>query len=237
MSRQALNLAEELSHPYSLGFALFFAAVLHKRRRETQRARERADAAIALASEQGFVRWWAGAMIMRGWALAEQGAREEGIAEIRQGLDKWRAMGGELGLPHLLSALAEAYGKGGQVEEGVRMLTEALALAHKNEEHRYESELYRLKGELLLRQCEGRAGTHPAALEAESCFRRALDIARYQQAKSLELRAVMSLSRLWQQQAKAMEARQMLVGIYSWFTEGFDTPDLQEARALLEVLA
>jgi TOMM system kinase/cyclase fusion protein len=234
---QALTLAEELSHPYSLGFALFFTAVLHKRRRDIQLVRERADAAIALASKQGFVRWWAGAMIMRGWTLAEQGAREEGIAEIRQGLDMWRAMGGELGLPHLLSTLAEVYGKGGQIEEGMRMLTEALALAHKNEEHRYEPELYRLKGELLLRQCEDRAGTHSAATESEACFRRALDIARYQQAKSLELRAVMSLSRLWQQQAKNMEARHMLAGTYSWFTEGFNTPDLQEARDLLEVLA
>jgi DNA-binding winged helix-turn-helix (wHTH) protein/class 3 adenylate cyclase/tetratricopeptide (TPR) repeat protein len=235
-SREALTLAKESSHAYSLGYALFYAAVLHKRRRETQLVRELAEAVIAFASERGFIRWLAGGMILRGWTLAEQGAEEQGIAQIREGLRMWQDMGGELGLPHLLSTLAEVYGKVGRVEEGLRMLGQALATAHRNNEHRYESEFYRLKGELLLRQSAGRIGPHTSSTEAEAYFHQALDVARHQQAKSLELRAVMSLSHLWQKQGKHVEARLMLESSYSWFTEGFDTPDLQEAKALLEAL-
>jgi class 3 adenylate cyclase len=165
-SQEALALAQDLSHAYSLGFALFFAAVLHQRRREAQAARERAEAVIALANEYGFGRWLGGGMIMRGWALTEQGAAEEGIAEIRQGLGMWRAMGIEQGVPHLLSTLAEAYGRTGQTEEALNVLAEALTIAHKNEEHRYESELYRLKGELLRRPAQTLRNPHTASTEA-----------------------------------------------------------------------
>ncbi len=147
-----------------------------------------------------------------------------------------------------LALLAEAYGKAGQVEEGLTVLAEALAAVDKNGERMYEAELYRLKGELSLQsgvrspKSEITSPQHPAPssqaeAEAESCFLKAVEIARQQQAKLLELRAVMSLSRLWQQQGKKAEARQMLVEIYGWFTEGFDTKDLQEAKALLEELA
>jgi predicted ATPase len=229
-SREALSLAQELSHAYSHGFALHFAALFHYSCREVQLVRERTEAAIALSREQGFVRWLGGGMIMRGWALAEQGAVEEGIAQLRQGLSIWRDMGGELGLPHFFAMLADACGKRGQTEEVLCLLDEALAAGNRNEERRYEAELYRLKGEILLQQAI------PDEQQAETCFRHALDLARHQQAKSLELRAVMSLSRLWQRQGKRDAAHWLLTEIYHWFTEGLDTPDLQAARALLDAL-
>jgi predicted ATPase len=146
-------------------------------------------------------------------------------------MDTWRTIGTDLAKTHLLFRLAEAYGRGGQAAEGLRLLDEALAVVHKTAEGYFEAEIYRLKGELLLQQVAGSEG------EAETCFRKALNVARRQEAKSLELRAAMSLSRLWQRQGKREEARQLLAGSYSWFTEGFDIPDLLEAKALLEALA
>ena len=184
----ALTLAQELSHPFSLAFALAFAAWLHQLRREGQAAQERAAATIALATEQGFPFWEAWGTILRGWALAEQGQSAEGIAQMRQGIAAWRATGAELQLPYYLALLAEAYGKAGQAEEGLRVLAEALTAVHKTGERQHEAELYRLKGELLLQQATGSDD------EAETCLHQALDIARHQQAKSLELRAAMSLS-------------------------------------------
>jgi predicted ATPase len=177
-------------------------------------------------------------MIFRGWALAQryaesaagQGPGGEGIAQLQQGLAAWRATGAEALRPYYLALLAEALERGGQVEEGLQLLAEALAMAHDTGECRWNAELHRFKGEFLL--------ARPAAqhAEAEACFRQALDIARRQQAKSWELRAAISLSRLWQQQGKCDEARQLLAPIYGWFTEGFDTADLQGAKALLEAL-
>ncbi len=155
---------------------------------------------------------------------------------MRQGLDAQRATGAEVGRPCLLALLAEAYGKVGQAEEGFAVLAEALAIVHKNGERWYEAELYRLKGELTLAQSSVQS-LESRVKEAEECFHKAIEIAHRQQAKSLELRAVMSVSRLWQQQGKKDEARQMLAEIYGWFTEGFDTKDLQEAKALLEELS
>jgi predicted ATPase len=141
-----------------------------------------------------------------------------------------------LGWPCWLYLLAQAYGKTGQVEAGLRALDEALAALHKSGERRWEAELYRLTGELLLRQPVGAGVKHVSIEEAETCFRQAIDIAHRQYAKSLEVQAVMRLSRLWRQQGKRDEARQLLAEIYGWFTEGFDTADLQEAKALLEDL-
>jgi predicted ATPase len=168
---------------------------------------------------------------LQGWVLAEQRHVEEGIAQIRQGLALCRAAGAELWTPISLAWLAAAYAKVGQVEEGLTVLAEALTLVDKTEARVNEPGLYMLKGWLLL----ARSGENQA--EAEGCFRQAIDIARRQSAKSLELRAVMSLSQLWQKQGKKDEARQMLAKIYGWFTEGFDTKDLQEAKALLDVLS
>jgi predicted ATPase len=186
---------------------------------------------MTLCSEQGFEEWVVYGRILRGWALIAQGRAEEGIAQMCEGLGAWGAMGVELYRTYQLAQLAEAYGKVGQVDEGRRVLGEALAVVHNTGRRFYEAELYRLKGELLL----ARSAAHRA--EAEACFQRALDVARRQQAKSLELRAAMSLSRLWQQQGKRTEAYELLAPIYGWFTEGFDTADLQEAKALLETLA
>jgi len=198
---------------------------------------------IALASEQGFPHWSAGGTFLRGWALAEQGQGEEGIAQMRQGIAAWQALGVEqLGQPFVL--LAEVCGKAGQTEEGLHLLASALAEVQKSGERWWEAELYRIKGELTLQQSKVQSPKSPAPstqhpapnTQAEACLLKAIELARRQSAKSLELRAVMSLSRLWQQQGKTEEARQQLAEIYGWFTEGFDTSDLQEAKVLLQEL-
>ena len=151
------------------------------------------------------------------------------MAQMRQGIDAQQAIGVGVARAEYRARLAEAYGRIDQVEEGLHLLAEALALVDKGD-FWYEAELHRIKGELLLRQAI------PDAPQGEACFQQALAVARRQQAKSYELRAAMSLSRLWQQQGKHAEARELLAPIYGWFTEGFDTPDLQEAKALLEDL-
>jgi predicted ATPase len=200
-----------------------------------QAAREEAEAAIALSIEHGFPLFYAEGTFLRGWALVQQGQTKEGIAQMRQGITAFRAAGAELSLSSHTASLVETYLKMGQTEEGFAALAEALAMVDKNGERMVEAELYRLKGELTL-QSEVQ-GSQSKVEEAEECFHKAIDIAREQSAKSLELRAVMSLSRLWQQQGKKEEARQMLAEIYAWFTEGFDTADLKEAKTLLEELA
>ncbi len=153
------------------------------------------------------------------------------IAQMCQGLVAYRATGAEIHRPYFLGLLAEAYGKVGQPEEGLTVLVETLETVNKTEERNWEAELHRGKGELLLMQQGQKVG------EAEECFRQALDTARRQQAKSFELRAALSLGRLWARQGKRKEARELLTGIYSWFTEGIDTPDLVDARALLDDLS
>jgi predicted ATPase len=227
--QDALTLAQQLAHPFMLAHALAFAARLHLSRREGQLTRERAEAAFALAAEHKIAFYLAHGTIFRGRALVEQGQGTEGIAQIRQGLAAYRATGagGDL-LP--LALLAEAYGKVGQPEEGLLVLREAQAELTKG--WRYcEAELYRLNGELLL----GISADNYA--EAETCFHQALNIACHQQAKSLELRAAVSLSRLWQRQGKRAAAHELLAAIYGWFSEGFETADLREAKVLLEALA
>jgi class 3 adenylate cyclase/predicted ATPase len=246
--REALALAQGLFHPPSLTLALLFAAWLHQLRREGQTVRERAEAMIALCTEQGFAWWLAQGAILRGWALAEHGQGEEGIVQIRQGLAAWRVTGAELSGPHYLALLTEAYEKVARTEEGLVVLAEALVAANNTGERWYEAELYRLKGQLTLQKFQVSGSTfrveeslessvQSLGSEAEEYFLKAIDIARRQSAKSLELRAVMSLSRLWMRQGKKEEARQMLAEIYDWFTEGFDTADLQEAGVLLEELS
>jgi predicted ATPase len=235
-SHEAITLAQELSHPYSLSFALQFTADLHQFRREWHLAQERAEAAMALSAEQGFAQALSQAAIRRGWALAEQGQGEEGIAQIRQGLTGYRETGAKLTGPYFLALLAEAYGRGGHVAEGLRAVAEALAAVDKTGEHFYEAELYRLEGILTL-QSKVQSPRSKVEKDVEESFHKAIEIARQQQAKSWELRATMSLARLWQQQGKRAEAHEMLSAIYGWFTEGFDTKDLQEAKALLDELA
>jgi predicted ATPase len=228
---EAVTLAQQSAHPFSLSFVLSFAAVFHQLRREGRATQERAEAAMSLATEQGFPLWVAYSSIPRAWALAHQGQAKEGIEQIHRGLTAWRATGAEIHRPYFLMLLAEANGTIGQPEAGLTVLAEALTLVDKSGERWYEPELYRLTGALLLQQ----SADHHA--EAQACFYQALAVARPQQAKSFELRAAMSLSRLWQQQGKRGDARELLAPVYGWFTEGFDTADLQEAKALLEALA
>jgi len=196
-------------------------------RGELELTEERSQELISISTEQGFPQWSAWGKIMLGWALAEQGRGDEGIVEVCQGLASRRAEGSEVARPYFLSLLAEAYGKVDQAEEGLKVVAEALGAVDKGGERSFESELNRLKGELLLALCEENQA------EAETCFRRAIDIASQQSAKSLELRASMSLSRLLQRKGKSEEARLMLSEIYGMFKEGFDTADLIEARELL----
>jgi predicted ATPase len=221
-SHAALALAEELSYPYSLAHALSLSAIFHQFRREAPAVQARAEAALALSTERGFSYWIAVGTMLKGWASVEQGQAEAGLALMRQGESAWRALGIEVGRHYLLALLAESYGKAGQAAEGLRVLAEILPVTS-GVGRWWEAELYRLKGKLL-----------PVGAEAEACFGRAIQVARQQGARSLELRAAMSLSRLWQREGKAAEARQTLAEIYSWFTEGFDTADLQAARALLD---
>jgi len=229
-SQEAFILAQQQAHPFSLVYALAFTAFLRQSRRDKHAAQAQAEATIGLATEQGFAFRRASGIIVRGWALTAQGRAEEGILQIRQGLAAYRATGAEVGCTYYLALLAEAYGHSGQAETGLRVLAEALAAVHQTGERFYEAELYRLQGELLL------ARSTCQTAEAEICFHQALDIAHRQEAKSLELRAAMSLSRLWQRPDKRAAAHQLLVRIYGWFTEGFDTADLQEAKALLAEL-
>jgi predicted ATPase len=242
---ETLSLAQKLSHYHSQAMALNHTALHYQLRREGRAVQERAEAAITLSSEQGFPFWAAQGTLFRGWALTEEGRSEEGIIQIRQGLAAWRATGAELVRPYFLALLAEAYGNVGQIEEGLAALADALAQVEETGERFYEAELHRLKGELSLKSAvrsPQSTVTNPRPLtpdpqgEAEVCFHQAIAIARRQSAKSLELRAVISLSRLWQQQGKRQEAHELLAEIYGWFTEGFDTKDLQEAKTLLEEL-
>jgi len=249
---EALTLVQDLARPHGLAMALTSSGWLHQFRREGQAAQARAEAAIALSIEQGFAHLLAVGTSQRGWALTQQGQEEEGIMQLRQGLAASRATGQELYLSCPLALLAEAYGNTGQPKEGLAVLAEALAMVNKTGERYYEAELYRIKGELTLQNGArdwglGAGSPSPQApslkpqtpkevvREAEEYFLKAITIAQKQQAKSLELRAVISLSRLWQQQGRQKQARKLLAEIYGWFTEGFDTKDLQEAKALLEV--
>jgi predicted ATPase len=210
--------------------ALSEAFIIHQSRREVQAAQERAEAVIRLSSEYGFPLTLAQGTIYRGWALAMLGQGEEGIAQMRQGLAALRATGAEVGRPYYLLLLAMGYINTGQAEEGLSVVAEAVDAVHKTGERGSEAGLYVLKGWLLLMRSVGNLA------ETEACFLQAADIARRLRAKSLELLAAMSLARLWQQQGKKDEARQVLAEVYNWFTEGFDTAGLQEAKALLEAL-
>jgi predicted ATPase len=207
------------------------AAVVAQYCRDVLTVHEHAEAAVALSTEQGFPLWLAYGTSLRGWALAMQGQGEEGTAQVREGIAAWRATGAVILVPYLCTVLAEVYDHLGHTADGLQVLAEAHTLVEQHEERFWEAEACRLRGVLLLRQ----PGTSQA--EAEAWLQRALDVARRQQAKSLELRAAMSLSRLWQQQGKHAEAHQLLAEIYGWFTEGFDTADLQEAKALVAALA
>jgi predicted ATPase len=175
---------------------------------------------------------------MIGWTLVERGQVAEGIEQIRQSMSAYRATGSDLGRSSYLVLLAGAYDKAGEAEAGLTALAGAMTAVEQNRICFNEAEIYRLKGELLLRRATGTSGAPAGPCpEAEACMQQALNVARRQGAKSLELRAAMSLSRLWRQQGRRQAARRLLAGIYGRFTEGFRTLDLREAKALLDELA
>jgi predicted ATPase/class 3 adenylate cyclase len=225
-----LTLAEELSHPVSLAHALRYALMVHLCRREALAMQEPAETLLALASEQNFADYSGLGMFMQGWAQTQRGQNEAGFAVMRQGLASRRATGRKREESNLIAVLAEALGKTGSAEEGLRSLNQALAVGADSGMAFWEAELHRLTGELLLCRSAG------SRAEAEASYNQAIAVARRQQAKSLELRAATSLARLWQGQRKHAEARELLEPVYDWFTEGFDTPDLIAAKELLNAL-
>jgi predicted ATPase/class 3 adenylate cyclase len=229
-SYDSLELARELAHPATVSFALAFAAWFHQDRGERQAVEERVEEGIRLATEKGFALGRANVRFLEGWLVAEGGQWQQGIAQMSNFLiERGRASG--RWTARCAALLADTYRKSGQPAEGLEVLNNALARVDRTDYHYYEAELHRRKGELLLME------SVPATVQAEASFQNALTVARRQSAKSWELRAAMSLSRLWEKQGKREEARQLLAGIYAWFTEGFDTADLKDAKALLNELA
>jgi adenylate cyclase len=230
-SYRAGLLAQDLGHPSNQVAATYCAARLRQLRRDVPETYELAEATIASSSEQGLGYYLSLGTFVRGWARFQQGQHEKAVDDMHRALAARRAVGGEVTRPPFLALLADAYGQMGQAEEGFSLLDEARTLMDKNGQRYYDAELHRFKGELLIAQSADNAA------EAETCFQKALDVARSQQAKSLELRAATGLARLWQSQGKRQEAYGLLQPVYAWFTEGFDTADLKDAKALLDELA
>ncbi len=229
--REMESLSRALSHPPSTALFLVMATMVHYWRREIQTTQERAEALLMISVKQGYSQYRSWGALCQGWAIVEQGGGKAKIRQMRQGLADWQGAGVELAFLMGRGIMAEAYKKVGLVEKGLEVVDEGLMKAEQTEERPEESRLHRLKGELLLMQ------TAPDEQQAEICFRQALEIDRRQGAKLPELQAAMSLCRLWQTQGKKEEAKRLLSEIYGWFTEGFDTADLKDAKALLEELS
>ena len=226
--RESFALARATTDPTELKWPLIFGALLHQHRREPERCLELSDQTIAHAGEHGLeahARW---GTLLRGWAIAELGAVDEGIALMQESLVAHRAIRQMIIMPYWLALLAELFAKRGEVEKGLATVDEGLGIVRDTFQPFYEAELHRLKGQLFL--------SRPDAPAAEAAFQEALTIARRHEAKSLELRAATSLARLWQRDGKRDEAREVLAPVYSWFSEGFDTPDLRDGKALLDEL-
>jgi adenylate cyclase len=228
-SRAGVAWAEELDHPYTMAFVLWQAATIHIGRGEIQSALAVTDEQVGLSSEQGFVHWQAAGTTTRGWLLTELGQDEQGLAQVRQGRAIMGAIGATAGETDSLTALADAHRNAGRIEEGFAAVEEGLAFAEETGERYCEVQLHRVKGRLLLMQGD--------VTRAEASFQKAVEVAREQEAKSLELLATVDLCRLWQRQGKREDARQALAEIYGWFSEGFDSPYLEDAEALLAELS
>jgi predicted ATPase len=233
-SQEALHLARQVAHPYSLVYALNMLGWLQQCIAGRHSTREFADATTTLAAEYGFPFWQAQGTILLGKTLCQHGQVDAGLLAMQQGIQVYQTTGAVLLRPFFLAHLAEAYAQADNPAAGVAALAEALTLIDKTGEHWWAAELYRLRGELLL---HAECGVRQAALSAEACFQQALDIARQQQARALELRAATGLSRLWRQQGKLATARQVLADVYSQFSEGFDTADMLAASEQLNTLA
>jgi class 3 adenylate cyclase/tetratricopeptide (TPR) repeat protein len=231
-TRQGLFLAQQLAHPYTLAFAHYATALNFFFRREADDVLKQIDASLALGREHDFPVWIAWGAFLRGWSLAMQGQIVEGLSEIHEVWDSYQEMIDDSTRPTAFVILAELYALTNRASEGLQAMVELLALVEKTGGRFWEAEIYRLKGELHLVSNEPQQKT----AEAEVCFHQALGVARRQHAKSWELRAATSLARLWQQQGKRQAAYDLLTPVYGWFTEGFDTADLKDARALLDEL-
>jgi predicted ATPase len=242
---ETVDIARRINHPFTLAYAYGTAALAHQLRRDIAQVSATATAGIVISRQQGFPHFEGFAEAMSGWALVQEGQIEDGIKHLSQGANGWASQGSDLWRPYWLALLAEAYQKGGQAREATDTLTEAAKIAARTDETFYLAELHRLKAEFRLRddfQTATFAADQPPAVhakyaEAEAGLRQAIETARLQDAKSLELRAVTSLARLFRQLGRHDEARRNLTEIYGWFTEGFNTPDLREAKALLDQLS
>jgi adenylate cyclase len=226
------SLAEELAHPLTLAMTYCFRAVAHQYRRENDAVGKWAAAAMAISSKHGFPQWLGLGRLLEGWAKGAEKYPHQHLQQMVEGLALWRSAGAEGFVPYALGLLAEAYEQENQQEEGLRMVESALEQIERTHERQWEAELHRIRGNLVLLTTSA-----DAADQAETCFRRALDASRRQQAKSLELRAAVSLADLWRRQGKRAEAHDLLAPMLGWFTEGLDTTDLQDARVLLEELS
>ncbi|HEX4945853.1 MAG TPA: protein kinase [Blastocatellia bacterium] len=229
-AQEGLTLAQELGHSYSLTYLLSFLCWLEYFRQDKPAILAMVEQTVALSQEQGFALYELHSTIWQAWGCAQPGQEEAAITLMQQSLASLREKGANIWLPYFQALLAKLSGDAGQAEKGLRLLAAAVAEVQQTGQQQYQAELYRLQGELLLLL------PAPRQIEAMACFHQAIEVARSQQAKSLELRATTSLARLWQRQGKSAEAQQMLTEIYGWFTEGFDTADLRDAKALLEEL-
>jgi predicted ATPase len=229
--QQALAYAKGLEHPYSVAMTLLFAALLSQLQRDREGARTYAEEALQISDEHGLhaIALWC--LLPRGWAAVQTGGVPTGIADIREAMDRRRAFGIGAVWPWFLALLADAQGALGQIDDGLSSLEEALGWVERNDERLYAAEVHRIRGELLLRR------EVPDPVQAKSCFEQAMAVARDQQAKSWELRTATSLARIWLQDNRIEEARTLLSPVYDWFTEGFDTPDLRDAKALLDQMS
>jgi predicted ATPase len=227
-SHAAIAEAQRLAHPPSLASSLVLGAMPLWLAGDDAALDERADQLVAVATEQGFPFWGAAGTIYRGWVKAKNGDVVEGISLLRSGGKAYRATGAEIAVPFFIALFASACEIAGQIEESSTQLDDAMQILERTGERWFAAELNRHKGRLLLRQGHSEA--------AEELYRKALSIAREQEAKLWELRAAVSLARLRRDQGRRAEARDLLAPVYGWFTEGFDTPDLREAKALLDEL-
>ena len=227
-AERALKDAREIGQAASLMFALSHAWLVYLQCRKHAEATAQADA--ALADEKGALFWKAGAMGARGYALAGTGKTVDAVQMLTSGIAAWRSTGSTMWLPLSLSQLASTHADLGQFDDAWRCIGEAMTAVETTKETWFEAEVNRIAGEIALKSPK------PDAAKAQQHFDRALTVARQQQAKSWELRASMTLARLWRDQGKAQQARELLAPVYGWFTEGFDTRDLKEAKSLLDEL-
>jgi predicted ATPase len=230
-NREAVELARQIGHPFSLAYALHYMGWLCQNCRLGTEVQAAAEEEVRIATEQGFALWHASGTFYRGAGLVQQGKLEEGLPLLVKGLDGFRTTGAELTLPFQLSTLGEAYTRAGRFEDACRTLDEGLAIGEKHDERCQEAELHRLKGELSLAEAPDQASA------VEEFFRQSIETARRQHSRAWELRATMSLARFWQRQGQRDKARAELTAVYGTFTEGFTTPDLVDAAFLLHGLA